>query len=218
MKLYSYFRSSASYRVRIALNLKGLAYEILPLHLIKDGGRHLSAEYAQINPEKLLPALQVEDHSHLHTLTQSLAIIEYLEETYPQPPLLPHDALDRAYVRALALAIACDIHPLNNLRVLKYVKNTLNAGEEGKDTWYRYWCQSGLEAVQAQVTQHGKAGQFCLGDTPTMADLCLVPQWFNAQRFNTDVSGCPTLAAIVANCMQLKSFEDASPNKQPDAE
>lgn len=214
MKLYGYFRSSASFRVRIALNLKGLAYEQVPVHLVKDGGGQNAALFGEMNPEKLVPVLQ----THHHTLTQSLAIIEYLEETYPQPPLLPHEPLDRAYVRALALAIACEIHPLNNLRVLKYVKNTLNAGEEGKDTWYRHWCKTGLEAVQAQVALHGKAGKFCLGDTPTLADICLVPQWFNAQRFNTDLSGCPTLAAIVANCLQLKAFDDATPAKQPDAE
>jgi maleylpyruvate isomerase len=214
MQLYGYFRSSASFRVRIALNLKRLAYEHITVHLVKDGGGQNSAAFAQINPEKLVPVLRLDDHA----LTQSLAIIEYLEETYPQPPLLPHDPFDRAYVRAVALAIACEIHPLNNLRVLKYVKNTLNAGEEGKDTWYRHWCKTGLEAVEAQVTRHGRAGKFCLGDTPTLADVCLVPQWFNAQRFNTDLSGCPTLAAIVANCLQLKAFDDATPAKQPDAE
>jgi maleylpyruvate isomerase len=214
MKLYGYFRSSASFRVRIALNLKGLAYENIPVHLVKDGGAQFTAAFGQMNPEKLIPVLQTQQH----TLTQSLAIIEYLEETYPQPPLLPHDPLDRAYVRALALSIACEIHPLNNLRVLKYIKNTLNAAEEAKDTWYRHWCKSGLEAVQTQVQRHGKSGKYCLGDTPTLADICLVPQWFNAQRFNTDLSGCPTLAAIVANCLQLKAFDDATPAKQPDAE
>jgi maleylpyruvate isomerase len=214
MKLYGYFRSSASFRVRIALNLKGVAYEQVPVHLVKDGGGQNSAVFGEMNPEKLVPVLQ----THGHTLTQSLAIIEYLEETYPQPPLMPHEPPDRAYVRAVALAIACEIHPLNNLRVLKYVKNTLNAGEEGKDAWYRHWCKTGLEAVQAQVARHGKAGRFCWGDTPTLADICLVPQWFNAQRFNTDLSGCPTLAAIVANCLQLKAFDDATPAKQPDAE
>jgi maleylpyruvate isomerase len=214
MQLYGYFRSSASFRVRIALNLKGLRYEQIAVHLVKDGGGQNSAAFEQVNPEKLVPVLRVDDHA----LTQSLAIIEYLEEAYPQPPLLPHDRFNRAYVRAVALAIACEVHPLNNLRVLKYVKNTLNAGEEGKDMWYRHWCKTGLEAVEAQVTRHGKAGKFCLGDTPTLADVCLVPQWFNAQRFNTDLSGCPALAAIVANCLQLKAFDGATPAKQPDAE
>jgi maleylpyruvate isomerase len=214
MKLYNYFRSSASYRVRIALNLKGLPYEYVPLHLVKDGGAQHSAEFAALNPQKLIPVLMERGH----VLSQSLAIIEFLEETYPQPPLLPHDPFDRAYVRAIALSIACEIHPLNNLRVLKYVKNELNAGEEGKDTWYRYWCKTGLEAIEAQVNQHGKAGKFCLGDHATLADVCLVPQWANAQRFNTDLSGCPTLAAIVANCQQIAAFADAAPAKQPDAE
>jgi maleylpyruvate isomerase len=214
MKLHNYFRSSASYRVRIALNLKGLPYEYVPLHLVKDGGGQNTAQFKALNPEGLIPVL-IDDG---HALTQSLAIIEYLEETHPQPPLLPRDPLDRAYVRAIALSIACEIHPLNNLRVLKYVKNTLNAGEEGKDTWYRHWCKNGLEAVEAQVVKHRKAGRFCLGDTPTMADACLVPQWANALRFNTDVSGCPLLERIVTNCQQLEAFANAAPGKQPDAE
>jgi maleylpyruvate isomerase len=214
MKLYNYFRSSASYRVRIALNFKALPYEYVPLHLVKDGGAQNTEQFKHLNPEGLIPVLVDEGHA----LTQSLAIIEYLEETHPLPPLLPRDPFDRAYVRAIALAIACEIHPLNNLRVLKYVKNTLNAGEEGKDTWYRHWCKHGLQAVEAQVGKHRKAGRFCLGDTPTMADVCLVPQWANAQRFNTDLSGCPLLEKIVANCHELEAFANAAPGKQPDAE
>jgi maleylpyruvate isomerase len=214
MKLYNYFRSSASYRVRIALHYKGLPFEYLPVHLTRDGGQQHKPEYLALNPQGLVPLL-VDDG---HAIGQSVAMLEYLEETHPQPPLLPEAPLDRAYVRAIVQAIACDIHPLNNLRVLAYVKNTLNAGEEAKNTWYRYWCKLGLQALEQQVIRSGLAGDFCFGNSPTMADVCLVPQWANAQRFETDLSACPTLAAIVKRCEQIQAFADAAPAKQIDAE
>ena len=214
MQLYSYFRSSAAYRVRIALNLKGLSYEYLPVHMLKDGGQQLTPEYRKVNPTALVPTLVDGDA----VIGQSLAIIEYLDETHPEPPLLPADALGRARVRDLALGIACDTHPLNNLRVLKYLKHTLGVDEDAKNAWYRHWVQQGLGALEAQLAASSAAGRFCHGDTPTIADLCLVPQVFNAQRFGCDLSAMPNVLRIDAACRELPAFDAAAPGKQPDAE
>ncbi|WP_454724022.1 MULTISPECIES: maleylacetoacetate isomerase [Cupriavidus] len=214
MKLYSYFRSSASYRVRIALNLKGLPYDYAPVHLLRDGGQQLLPAYRALNPDALVPTLVDDDH----VLMQSVAMVEYLDETHPEPPLLPGSALDRAYIRAVALEVACEIHPLNNLRVLKYLKHTLGVTEEAKDAWYRHWVELGFEAVNANLARSGKAGRFCFGDTPTLADICLVPQVFNAQRFNIDVSRYAAIAKVFEACMALPAFQQAEPKAQPDAE
>jgi len=214
MKLYSYFRSSASYRVRIALNLKGLTYDTVPVHLLRNGGEQLSPEYRQLNPDALVPAL-ADDTA---VLTQSLAIIEYLEETHPEPTLLPQGAVDRAYVRGIALSIACDIHPLNNLRVLRYLVRNLNVSEEDKNAWYRHWCEQGLAAIETTLARDKRVGRFCYGDTPTLADCCLVPQIANAQRLNCDLSGMPIIMRINEACLALDAFVKAAPGNQPDAE
>jgi len=214
MQLYSYFRSSAAYRVRIALNLKGISYEYLGVHLLKDGGQQLSDSYRALNPAALVPTLIDGDV----TIGQSLAIIEYLDETHPQPPLLPADPAGRARVRAIAQAIACDTHPLNNLRVLKYLKRTLQVSDDAKNEWYRHWVQLGLSAVESMLAHSSATGRYCHGDTPTLADLCLVPQVYNARRFDCDLSAMPTLARIDAACRELPAFDLAEPAKQPDAE
>ena len=219
MKLYTYFRSSAAYRVRIALNLKGLDVEMAPIHLLRKGGEQLGEAYSSINPEGLVPALVDEnDEEGSQVLTQSIAIMEYLDEMYPEPPLLPSAPLDRAYVRGIALSIACDIHPLNNLRVLRYLVRDLGVSEDAKNDWYRHWCDKGLAALEKRITADGRAGKFCLGDTPTMADCCLVPQLANAKRLNTDLSRMPTLLRIAENCAQLDAFIQAEPGRQADAE
>lgn len=212
MELYSYFRSSAAYRVRIALNLKGLQYDYRAVHLLKDGGQQLAPQYCALNPNALVPALVDGDA----VLTQSLAIVEYLEETHPQPPLLPSDALGRARVRAIAQTIACDIHPLNNLRVLKYLKHELKVSEEAKNAWYKHWVELGLAGVEAMLAGAPHTGRFCHGDAPTLADLCLVPQLANARRFGCDLSAMPTLARIEAACAELPAFQQAAPAAQPD--
>ncbi|NUT15777.1 MAG: maleylacetoacetate isomerase [Cupriavidus sp.] len=214
LKLYSYFRSSASFRVRIALELKGLSYDYVPVHLLKEGGQQLKPEFRAVNPDGLVPALVDGEH----VLQQSLAIVEYLDEVHPEPKLLPGTALDRAYVRGLAQEIACEIHPLNNLRVLKYLKHTVGVTDEVKDAWYRHWIELGFASLQANLERSGKAGRFCFGDTPTLADLCLVPQVFNAQRFNIDVARYPLIAKIYEACMALPAFQKAQPKSQPDAE
>jgi len=214
LKLYSYFRSSAAFRVRIALALKGLPFEYVPVHLLKDGGQQLSEQYRALNANALVPTLLDDDHA----LSQSMAIVEYLDETHPEPALLPGTALDRAYVRAVAQSIACEIHPLNNLRVLKYLKHTLGVSEEAKDAWYRHWIEIGFAGLEATLTREGKAGRFCLGDAPTLADICLVPQVFNAQRFQVDLDPYPTIVRIFEACMELPAFQQAAPKAQPDAE
>ena len=214
MKLYTFHRSSASYRVRIALNLKGLPYDAVPVHLSKDGGEQNRPAFRSLNPQSLVPVL-IDDAGN--TLTQSLAILEYLEAVHPEPPLLPADEIERAGVRSLALAIACDIHPINNLRVLKYLSNELGVSEDQKNAWYRHWTETGLNAIEKALVQSGKAGKFCHGDTPTFADCCLVPQIFNAQRFECDLSQAPTLMRINNACMELDAFQSASPARQPDA-
>ncbi|MCE3261394.1 MAG: maiA [Pseudoduganella sp.] len=214
MKLFTYYRSSAAYRVRIALNLKGLAYDALPVHLLRDGGEQLAPAYREVNPAGLVPAL--EDSGIV--LTQSLAIIEYLEEVHPLVPLLPQDAVGRARVRALAQTIACDTHPIMNLRVLKYLKGPMGLSEEQKNEWYRHWMGEGMAALEAHLERDGDSGRFCYGDTPTIADCCLVPQVYNANRFDIDLAPYPNVARIAANCVDLPAFKAAHPSAQPDAE
>lgn len=213
MKLYSYYRSSAAYRVRIALNLKQLPYETVGVHLLKNGGEQKQPAYSAKNPQKLVPAL--EDNGQV--FTQSLAIIEYLDEAYPAQPLLPAAATECARVRAIAQLIACDIHPLNNLRVLGYLQNQLGADETAKTEWYRHWIQEGFAALET-LLQSEQTGRFCHGDTPTLADCCLVPQVYNARRFQVDLSPYPTIVRIVAECEALPAFQAAAPENQPDAE
>ena len=212
MKLYNDFRSSASFRVRIALALKGIAYDYLPVHLAK--GEHKKSAYADIAADGLVPLLELDDGTRL---SQSMAIIEYLDETHPEPALVPGDAIGRARVRALAQSIACEIHPINNLRVLKYLAGTLKVDEEAKNTWYRHWVRTGLEAFERQLNQL-PAGRYCYGDTPTLADCCLVPQIFNGQRFNTPMDGLPRTMAAFEACMALPAFQQAQPSACPDNE
>lgn len=214
MKLYSYFRSSAAYRVRIALNLKGLDYEYAPVHLLRDGGQQLKPEYRALNPDGIVPTLVDGDE----VLSQSLAIIEYLEETHPEPPLLPRPPADRAFVRAIALQVACEIHPLDNLRVLKYLKHQVKTPEDVKDAWYAHWVEMGFTSLEKRLAGDQRVGALCFGDTPTVADLCLVPQVFNARRFKIDMSRFPTLERIADHADQIDAFQRAAPAQQPDAE
>ena len=214
MKMYDYFRSSAAYRVRIGLNLKGLAYEAVPVHLTRDGGEQLKPAYRAVNPAALVPAL--EDGGAV--ITQSLAILEYLDETHPNAPLMPRDALGRARVRALALSIACDIHPLNNLRVLRYLVKQGGLTEEAKNAWYVHWVQEGFGALEELLASSSDTGPFCHGDTPTIADCLLVPQVFNASRFGIDLTPYPTIVRIDAACQAVPAFAAAHPAKHPDAE
>ena len=214
MKLYTFFRSSASYRVRIALNLKGLAHEQIPIHLRRGGGEQFAPAYKAVNPQALVPAL--EDGGRV--LTQSLAIIEYLEERYPEPPLLPKDPADRATVRAMALVIACEVHPIQNLRVLNYLRSELKQPEAEANRWAQHWIGLGFSALEQMARAASKHGKFCFGNSPTLADLCLVPQFSNARRFNCDLSPYPTLVQIDAHCATLPAFAKAAPESQPDAE
>ncbi|NMM12482.1 MAG: maleylacetoacetate isomerase [Rhodoferax sp.] len=214
MKLYTYFRSSAAYRVRIALNLKGLPYEAVPVHLLRDGGQQNQAAYREKSPLGIVPALQTDTG----VLTQSLAIIEWLDETYPQVPLLPAEADGRARVRAIAQTIACDIHPLNNLRVLGYLTKNFGINEEQKNDWYRHWVNDGLAAVEKLLGDDPRTGTFCHGEMPGMTDCCLIPQVFNARRFNCPLEGLPTIQRIVAACESMEAFQNASPARQGDAE
>ena len=218
LQLYSYFRSSAAYRLRIALHLKGLAFDTVPVHLLKGGGEQLQSAYRAINPAALVPALNIDADNDGTTLTQSLAIMEYLDETHPQPPLLPADALGRARVRALALTVACDIHPLNNLRVLNYLTGTLQATDAQRTAWIHHWMALGLEAIEAQLARDAQTGLRCHGDTPQLADCCLVPQVFNARRFGLDLAPYPTVRRIAEHCEGLAPFQAAHPACQPDAE
>lgn len=211
MKLYNYFRSSASFRVRIALQLKGLAYEYMPIHLAR--GDHRLAEYRQVSADGLVPLL---DLGH-ERLSQSMAIIEYLDETHPEPRLLPADPLQRAHVRALAQSIACEIHPLNNLRVLRYLSHDLKIDDEAKNTWYRHWVRDGLEAFERQLAL-GPRSIYCYGDTPTLADCCLVPQIFNGQRFKVNFDRLPLTMAAFEACMKHDAFQQAQPSACPDFE
>lgn len=211
-QLDDYFRSSAAYRVRIALNIKGIEYRSVSRHLRHGGQR--SSDFLHRNPQGLVPALDIDGQ----TLTQSLAIIEYLEETHPQPPLLPGTALERARVRSLALQIACDLHPLNNLRVLNYLKNPLGHSQAEVDSWYRHWVQLELTALETRLARDDATGLFCHGDQPGLADVCLVPQMANARRLQCDLRHCPTLLRIDQTCQALPAFERAAPANQPDAE
>jgi maleylacetoacetate isomerase len=211
MKLHSYYRSSASYRVRIALELKGLAYEYVAVHLVK--GERKQAAYAALSADLLVPLLEVGGDK----LSQSMAIIEYLDETHPEPALLPADALGRAKVRVLAQSIACEVHPVNNLRVLKYLVRELKVGEEAKNVWYRHWCRDGLEAFERQLNLLPPA-TYCYGQSPTLADCCLVPQIYNAQRFEVALDGLPRTMAAFEACMALPAFQKAHPSACPDYE
>lgn len=212
MKLYNYFRSSASFRVRIALELKGLAYDYVAVHLAR--GDHKLPAYAAVSPTALVPTLEMDGGERLG---QSMAIIEYLDETHPEPALLPADALGRARVRALAQLVACEIHPLNNLRVLKYLTRELKVEEEAKNTWYRHWVREGLQAYERELALL-PASTYSYGDMPTLADCCLVPQIFNGQRFNADFSGLPRTMAAFEACMKLPAFQRAQPSSCPDNE
>jgi maleylacetoacetate isomerase len=212
MKLYNYFRSSASFRVRIAMELKGLPYDYLPVHLVI--GEHKKEAYAAVSPSLLVPTLELDSGERLG---QSMAIIEYLDETHPEPPLLPKDPLARAHVRALAQLIACEIHPINNLRVLKYLVHDLKVEEEAKNAWYRHWVRVGLEAFERELAQL-PASKYTFGDTPTLADCCLVPQIFNGKRFNVDFSGLDRTMAAFDACMQHPAFQKAQPSSCPDNE
>jgi len=214
MKLYTFFRSSASYRVRIALNLKGLTYEQVPIHLRRGGGEQFAVSYKTINPQALVPAF--EDDGRI--LTQSLAIMEYLEERHPKPALLPADPADRALVRSMALIIACEVHPIQNLRVLVHLKNNMHQSDDDLNRWARHWIDLGLSALEQIVVSSSKRSKFCFSDTPTVADICLVPQLANARRFGCDLSVYPTLLQIENACNGLPPFADAAPEKQPDAE
>ena len=210
MKLYGAARSSASFRVRIALNLKRLPFEAVAVSLVKS--EQLTDTFRALNPAELVPVLEHDGRQ----LTQSLAIIEYLEEKFPSPPLLPHEPEERAYVRAMALSIACEIHPLNNLRVLRYLKHDLGLTEEQKDGWYRHWVEQGLAQLEAQLVADKQAGRFVFGDHVTMADALLVPQIFNARRFNCSLEHVPTVMRIFDACMALPAFEQARPEQQAD--
>lgn len=211
MKLYTFFRSSAAYRVRIALNLKGISYEAVPIHLSKDGGRHKTAEYRTINPQMRVPTLML---SNGDTLIQSLAIIEYLDEVYPEPPLLPADAVARARVRGIAQIIACDIHPLNNAGTLRYLREPLGHDQAAIDAWYASWISSGFDAIEPLL----RSGPYAFGAQVTIADLCLVPQVFNARRFKVPLDRFPKIVAVDAACNKLAAFDKARPENQPDAE
>ena len=211
MRLYTFWRSSAAYRVRIALNLKGLGYTSISKALGK--GAHLAADYTALNPQGLIPAL--EDDGHV--IAQSLAIIEYLDETHPVPPFLPGDPLGRATVRSIAQAIACDIHPLNNLRVLNYLRGPLALDDAGVTAWYRHWIGVGFAGLEQLARRHSRAGRFFYGEAPTLADICLVPQVYNARRFECDLTPYPTLVALSAALESVPEFAAARPEAQPDA-
>jgi maleylpyruvate isomerase len=211
MKLYSYYRSSAAYRARIALNLKGLAYETAPVHLVKDGGHNRRPEFRAVNPQMRLPALVT---SSGDVLIQSLAIIEYLDETHPTPPLLPKEPIARAHARALADIIACDIHPMNNIGPLRYLKNELHQEQSAIDAWYHHWVTAGFEAYEALV----RPGPYSCGSDVTMADICLVPQVYNARRLKVPLDKFPKIVGIDAACLKLSAFDRARPENQPDAE
>jgi maleylacetoacetate isomerase len=213
MQLYTYYRSSAAFRVRIALNLKGIAADPVYVHLTRDGGEQHRDEYKALNPQELVPALVDGEH----VLTQSLAIIEYLDETHPQPPLLPADAPGRARVRSLAQAIACDLHPINNLRVLQYLSRVLKLDEAARNSWYRHWVMTGLAPLEERLARERETGRYAHGDTPGLADCCLVPQLANARRYDVDLAAYPTLTRIEAQCFSLQAFTDALPEKQVDA-
>jgi maleylacetoacetate isomerase len=211
MKLYTFFRSSAAFRVRIALNLKGLKYESISMALLKN--EHRAAPYLALNPQGLIPALALDGA----VLSQSIAIIEYLNDKYPTPPFLPAGPLDRARVRSMALAIACEIHPLNNLRVLNYLRGELKQDDNGVNAWYRHWVTEGFSGLEVQAREFSTSKRYCFGDSVTIADICLVPQMFNARRLETDLTAFPTLTAVSAHLESLPEFAAARPELQPDA-
>ncbi|MBR9726850.1 maleylacetoacetate isomerase [Shewanella intestini] len=215
MKLYGYWRSSAAYRVRIALNLKDLAVEHISVHLVNNGGEQHRQAFKQLNPQALVPALIDANDQHHHCITQSMAIIEYLNEQYPRTPLLPQDAYSRAIVRSMAQILACEVHPLDNLRVLQYLVGEMDVTQDNKMRWYHHWIHQGFAALEALLQQH--SGQYCFGDNVSLADLCLVPQVYNAKRFNVDLSAYPNIVRVDNACMQLPAFQQASPEMQPDA-
>lgn len=214
MRLYTYFRSTAAWRVRIALNIKGLEWQPVPIHLLRDGGEQHGEPYRALNPQGLVPLLVDGDER----IAQSLAIIEYLDETHPEPPLLPRSAANRARVRALAQVIACDIHPLNNLRVQQYLAGEFGADDAAKRAWMHKWMGAGFDALERMLAGDARTGACCHGDEPTLADLCLVPQVFNARRFGLDLAPFPVIARIEAHCSGLPAFRDAAPERQADAE
>jgi len=214
MELYTYFRSSAAFRARIALNLKGLKADYRFVHLVKDGGQQHKPEFKAVNPQGFVPALVDQGH----TITQSIAIIEYLEETHPNPPLLPKDPVGRARVRAMALIVAADIHPMQNQRITKYLEKEFKADEPTRKRWIERWITEGFTALEKMVAGNQATGKCCHGDTPSMADVLLVPQMFSARRFGVDVAPYPTLVRIDEYCQTIKAFQDAAPAKQPDFE
>ena len=213
LRLYSYWRSSAAYRVRIGLNLKGLKYEVAPVHLLRDGGEQHAEPFLGANPQGLVPVLE---HGQ-RNLRQSMAILEYLDEVWPENPLLPAIARDRQRVRALAQLIACEVHPLNNLRVLQYFEREWHVPQPERDEWVRHWIILGLDAFEAMLADHPSTGDFCDGTTPTLADCCLVPQLYNARRFALDIARWPTIQRIEAACLAHPAFDAARPENQPDA-
>jgi maleylacetoacetate isomerase len=213
LTLYDYWRSSACYRVRIALNVKGLRYTRKPVHLLNNGGEQHSAEYRQINPQEAVPALV----DGARVIRQSLAIIEYLDEVKPDVPLLPSAARDRAHVRGMALLVACDIHPLNNLRVMKYLEHELALDQAARERWMRHWMEEGFRALETILADDLATGAYCHGEAPTMADACLIPQVYNAKRFNVDMTPYPTILRINEQCLSLPAFDAARPETQPDA-
>jgi maleylacetoacetate isomerase len=213
LRLYSYWRSSAAYRVRIGLHLKGLSFDTMPVHLVRDGGEQHSPGFHQANPQELVPVLE---HGQ-RMLRQSLAILEYLDEVWPQPALLPATARERQRVRALAQLVACDIHPLNNLRVLQYLEREWGVPQPERDNWVRHWMVAGFDAFEAMLAEHPSTGTFCDGNAPTLADCCLVPQLYNARRFGVDLAPYPTMLRIERACLEMPAFQDALPERQPDA-
>jgi maleylacetoacetate isomerase len=214
MELYTYFRSTAAYRVRIVLNLKGLDAEYRFVHLVRGGGEQHGDDYRQLNPQGLVPTLV----NGGAPMTQSLAIMEYLDERYPQPPLLPKDLLERARVRSLAQSVACDIHPLDNLRVMQYLERELGVDKTSRNGWYRHWIAAGFNALESMLASSPATGRYCHGDTPGLADACLVPQVFNARRFECPLDAYPTITRIESACLELEEFADAAPGNQPDAQ
>ncbi|WP_233843795.1 maleylacetoacetate isomerase [Dyella sp. 2HG41-7] len=211
--LYSYWRSSAAFRVRIALNLKGLRYETRAVHLVRDGGEQHAPDYVALNPQQLVPAL-IDGEK---VITQSMAIIEYLDETHPSPALLPGDAAGRARVRALSQLVGCDIHPIGNLRVLQWIESQFGADDEQKAVWSRHWIATGFQALEAMLANNKDTGRFCHGDIPSMADACLVPQVYNARRWKVPLGDYPTILRIDAACAAMDAFHEATPERQPDA-
>lgn len=212
MKLTTYYRSTAAYRVRITLKLKGVAHELIPINLLK--GEHKESEFLAKNPDGLIPTLETDDYA----LSQSIAILEYLEEAYPKVALLPNDSLDRATVRGLVQTIASDMHPLNNLRVLQFLVNEMGVSEEQKLQWYQHWIANGFTGLEARLAKSSDTGKFCFGDSPSMADVCLVPQVYNAHRFDCPMEDYPTISQINNHCMSLSAFADTAPSRQSDAQ